>query len=35
MIKKKNANAEITHPDVIVYLLKNSLTSLIATWKAY
>ena len=30
MIKKK-ANAEIIHPDVIVYLIKNSLTSLIAT----
>ena len=29
MIKK--GNAEIIHPEVIVYLLKNSLTSLIAT----
>ena len=27
----KKANAEIIHPDVIVYLLKNYLASLIAT----
>lgn len=28
---KKKANAEIIHPDVIVYLLKNYLAFLIAT----
>ena len=28
---KKKANTEIIHPDVIVYLLKNSLAFLIAT----
>ena len=27
----KKVNAEIIHPNVIVYLLKNSLASLIAT----